>query len=658
MQKITNASLFDLKSVAQPVVVDEDVFFIETTIDEETNQYQSAILSINTRTNQLRQWGTQGHQHDHLQVSPNQEWLSFVSKDASSETTTLWIMPLSGGKAQAVVSEKGVQHYFWLSDSSAIYYQQTSSAKNKATEGKETEASKEKAALFPEVKSTNKVDYLTDGVGFLNETKSAVYRIAINKKTPELIYTQKDPFQLAAVSEEGAFLYISGEYAPEDEWRYGSMIYQVATATQSVTSMADYLPNGTYSFAALRGDQLLVLGNDLTYGFVTLDDVYLIDLTKKTAVNLSKGLDKAFGNAIISDFQQKNKGPKFYWLDDQTFLAPVTESGKLTLYQGTVTGQWERLVDLPLDIVDTSQPVAGRVTVSYSTPVIPSRMGVIDLENGTIDSIYDPNKETVATQMISQPEAFDYQGADEWQIQGWYVPPIDPVAHHPAILYIHGGPQVCYGETFFHEMQVHAANGYGVIMLNPRGGQGYGQDFVKAILGEYGKKDFEDLMLGVDAVLVDHPEIDPKKVHVVGGSYGGFMTNWIVGHTDRFASAVTQRSISNWLSFYGTSDIGPFFVKYQLLRELDESAALWALSPLAYADQVKTPTLVLHGENDLRCPQEQGQQFYMALKRHGVDTKLMLFPQSSHGLSRNGLPHLRIARINAVSEWLNTHETV
>ncbi len=133
--------------------------------------------------------------------------------------------------------------------------------------------------------------------------------------------------------------------------------------------------------------------------------------------------------------------------------------------------------------------------------------------------------------------------------------PTETQESHPAILYIHGGPQVCYGETFFHEMQVHAANGYGVILLNPRGGQGYGQTFVKSILGDYGNKDYQDLLLGVDAVVANHPEIDTNTIHVAGGSYGGFMTNWIVGHTDRFCAAVTQRSISNWISFMGRATL-------------------------------------------------------------------------------------------------------
>src|SRR5699024_9323530 len=208
------------------------------------------------------------------------------------------------------------------------------------------------------------------------------------------------------------------------------------------------------------------------------------------------------------------------------------------------------------------------------------------------------------------------------------------------------------GETFFHEMQVHAANGYGVLMLNPRGGNGYGQDFVRAILGDYGNKDFDDLMLGTDAVLKNHPEIDEDKLYVVGGSYGGFMTNWTVTHTDRFRRAVTQRSISNWISFYGTSDVGAFFVEFQLQRDLSDAEGLWKLSPLAYTENAKTPTLVIHSEQDLRCPQEQGEQFYTAMKKQGVETKMVLFPQSNHGLSREGLPNLRMERIKHIEEWI------
>ncbi|MCD8572759.1 MAG: prolyl oligopeptidase family serine peptidase, partial [Bacteroides graminisolvens] len=197
-----------------------------------------------------------------------------------------------------------------------------------------------------------------------------------------------------------------------------------------------------------------------------------------------------------------------------------------------------------------------------------------------------------------------------------------------------------------------SAEGYGVILLNPRGGNGYGQDFVASILGDYGNKDYEDLMLGTDYVLEQHPEIDQSNVYVAGGSYGGFMTNWIVGHTDRFKAAVTQRCISNWVSFYGTSDVGAFFVEFQLKRDVTQMEDLWKMSPLAYTQNIKTPLLVIHGQEDLRCPQEQGEQMYTAMKKQGVKTKLVLFPKSSHGLSRAGLPNLRIERLNEISNWM------
>ena len=231
------------------------------------------------------------------------------------------------------------------------------------------------------------------------------------------------------------------------------------------------------------------------------------------------------------------------------------------------------------------------------------------------------------------------------------MPPVEKADKHAAILYVHGGPQVAYGESFFHEMQALAAKGYGVIMINPRGSNTYGQDFVKSILGDYGNHDFDDLMLGVDYILETHPEVDADQLYVAGGSYGGFMTNWIVTHTDRFRAAVTQRSISNWISFYGTSDIGPFFVEKQLLDDINNPERLWEMSPVAHAKNAKTPLLVLHGQSDLRCPQEQGEQMYMAMRKNNVPTKMILFPQSSHGLSRQGLPNLRQARLKAITDW-------
>ncbi len=218
-------------------------------------------------------------------------------------------------------------------------------------------------------------------------------------------------------------------------------------------------------------------------------------------------------------------------------------------------------------------------------------------------------------------------------------------------LEIHGGPHTQYGCSFFYEFQLLANNGFGVLFTNPRGSHGYGQDFVDAVRGDYGGNDYADLMLAVDHV-VKFPWVDKERLGVTGGSYGGFMTNWIVGHTNRFKGAVTHRSISNWLSFYGVSDIGYTFTEYELLgNPWDNAALLLKHSPITYVKNVVTPILVLHSEQDMRCPIEQGEQFYVYLKKLGVKTRLVRFPGSNHELTRSGKPKLRLENLRQVVGW-------
>jgi dipeptidyl aminopeptidase/acylaminoacyl peptidase len=207
-----------------------------------------------------------------------------------------------------------------------------------------------------------------------------------------------------------------------------------------------------------------------------------------------------------------------------------------------------------------------------------------------------------------------------------------------------------------HEFQMLAAQGYAVVYTNPRGGLGYGQQFVNACRGDYGGGDYRDLMETVDYALSTYEFIDETRLGVTGGSYGGFMTNWIVGHTDRFKAAVTQRSISNWLSFYGVSDIGYFFTEDQIGGNAwEDTEQLWKHSPLAYVGNVNTPLLILHGEQDLRCPIEQAEQLYIALKRRRQTTRLVRFPGANHELSRGGHPHLRVRRLEHIAGWFNEH---
>ena len=256
---------------------------------------------------------------------------------------------------------------------------------------------------------------------------------------------------------------------------------------------------------------------------------------------------------------------------------------------------------------------------------------------------------------LADVERFTYKSADDWDIDGFFVKPIGWQAgkKYPLILSIHGGPAGQYGADWYHEFQVYAAKGYAVLFTNPRGSTGYGQKFERGIVNEWGGKDYVDIMNGVDAALKRYPWIDQARMGVTGGSYGGFMTNWIVGHTDRFKAAVTLRSVSNFISDDGTRDgayghapdfNGDIFQKFDLY---------WDRSPLKYAKNVKTPTLILHSDNDYRVPIEQGEQWFRALKHFGVATEIVFFPRENHNLTRTGEPKHLVESLNWQLYWFD-----
>ena len=234
-------------------------------------------------------------------------------------------------------------------------------------------------------------------------------------------------------------------------------------------------------------------------------------------------------------------------------------------------------------------------------------------------------------------------------------PANDDTGKTPMVVNIHGGPHTFYANTFFHEMQVFASLGYAVLYVNPRGSHSYSQEFVDAVRGDYGNGDYKDIMAAVDFILEKHDFIDEDNLFVTGGSYGGFMTNWIVGHTNRFKAAVTQRSISNWISFRGVSDIGYYFTDWQIKAGIDDLDTLWKHSPLKYVDDVETPLLILHSEYDFRCPIEQAEQLYTELKYREKETQFVRFKEADHNLSRTGAPHLRVARLEYMTNWFNKY---
>ncbi|HEY7007611.1 MAG TPA: prolyl oligopeptidase family serine peptidase, partial [Jatrophihabitantaceae bacterium] len=222
---------------------------------------------------------------------------------------------------------------------------------------------------------------------------------------------------------------------------------------------------------------------------------------------------------------------------------------------------------------------------------------------------------------------------------------------HPVLLMIHGGPFTQYGWTLFDEAQVYAGAGYAVVYTNPRGSSGYGAAYGEWIIGDVGERSAVDLFALLDEALV-RPDLDETRIGVLGGSHGGFMTSWLIGHTDRFSAAVSERAVNAIDSFEGSSDIGWGFARDLYGPDLD---AQRRQSPLTYADKIDTPLLIIHSENDWRCPIEQAQRLYVALRRRDADVEMLIFPGEGHELSRSGLPSHRVARFDAILDWFGRY---
>jgi dipeptidyl aminopeptidase/acylaminoacyl peptidase len=262
---------------------------------------------------------------------------------------------------------------------------------------------------------------------------------------------------------------------------------------------------------------------------------------------------------------------------------------------------------------------------------------------------------------LVRPQRFTARSADGSEVEAWIMKPagFKQGRKYPVLLNIHGGPFTQYGNTFFDEFQVYAGAGYAVVYSNPRGSSGYTEAWGNAINGPklggsgWGTVDYEDLMAVTDTALSKYAWCDPKRVGVMGGSYGGYMTSWIVGHTDRFKAACSERAVNFWPSMHGSSDFGwPFAAQFGT-SVIDDYEGWTKMSPLTYAEDITTPLLIVHSENDLRCPIEQAEQLFTILRLLKRDVEFVRFPGESHELTRSGSPAHRVQRFEILLDWFN-----
>jgi len=296
----------------------------------------------------------------------------------------------------------------------------------------------------------------------------------------------------------------------------------------------------------------------------------------------------------------------------------------------------------------------GKVMAYTSTDAVtPAEVFVARPDGSREQAITRFNASWLDSLTLQPAERLVWRVQDGTGIEGWVIKPVGytPGRHYPLVLKIHGGPHGAYGNTFFPTFHVLSNAGFFVLYSNPRGSTGYGHDFTYATRGRWGELDREDYLNGVEAALAAYPDIDPDRIGVSGGSYGGYMTNWLTATTDRFAAAVTSRSIANWESWWGASD-AQGLTEYEFYGPPWESRELYRrLSPISYVEHVTAPTLIIHSENDYRTPIGDGEQWFMSLKKRRVPVEMVRYPRSSHGLSRIGEPWLLVDRLERLTSW-------
>lgn len=654
-RQLNENDLFEFFSVASPKIAPngKEAIFTKTSIDEEENIYIANLFHVDLETNNITQWTYGNDRISSPAWSFDGKSIAYLSN--RDESNQVYVMPANGGEAKKVTDyENGVSSFLWSPCGEKLWV--TSAVKEGTTFTYKAEQEDKKK---PKPYRATKMKYQMDGVGLLPQDlyrQIGIVEIASGKVTQ---FTEGNhQHSLMAVSHNGKKIVMGVNRNDNQDHEFKQPLYLVDVDTKEELVLID--AEGYFGGVAFSYDDenIAYVGADRTYENTTHTDLYVYNCTDQTTTCITEYIDAPLGDLVFADAQQGINAPAVVWTEMNDLYFQLSTMGDVRLYYASLDGAVYPASPEKEHIYDYDMAKDGTfAVVAVSSPIHPGELYKQTIATGERNVLTSFNQNFVEEVALVEPEAIVYKSVHNWDVHGWLIRPASfkEGDKYPLIVNVHGGPATMYANTFVHEIQLLAAKGYGVLYVNPRGSHGYNQQFVDAVRGDYGGADYADIMAGLDHVLAENDWIDPERIGLTGGSYGGFMTNWIVGHTNRFKAAVTQRSISNWVSFYGVSDIGYYFCDWQHDADMTDVEKLWDLSPLKYAKDIETPLLILHSEDDLRCPMEQAEQLYITLKGMEKETELVRFPQSDHNLSRSGIPNLRIDRLNEITGWFERY---
>jgi dipeptidyl aminopeptidase/acylaminoacyl peptidase len=606
-------------------------------IDLEADEYRSELWTVATDGSSPPRRFTSGKRDLRPRFSPDGRWLAFL-RAGEGEKPQLHVMAVDGGEPRRLHEHPlGVEGFAWSPDSTRIAYVARVPEEGRYGTDKDVPPEKEPPRRITTLK------YRLDDIGFTLDRRPHVFVVEALAEEAEPVqltrgdYDHGDP----AWSPDGAsVVFVSARHETRDEDEVSDLFVAPAsggdavrvTATDLVVARPAFSPDGR------------------TLWFMAAEP----DLAGRPTVLWSVPADGSGKPERLTDPERFEHDPTF-GAGILPLLVDREAVTTISLNRGAVG-----LLRFPLDGGEPRELLGGRRTVhdydaagGVVAAVVsdPASAGeVVVLLSGQERTLTGFGTLLARSASLRPMEELEATAPDGTAVHGWVLKPAG-TGPFPVVLMVHGGPYAHYGWTLFDEAQVYAGAGYAVVMGNPRGSSGYGQAHGRAVVGDFGNLDSQDVLALLDAACQD-PDLDGDRVGVMGGSYGGFMTSWLVGHSDRFRAAISERACNASDSFEGSSDIGWFFVPQY--NGTDPERVL-AQSPLTYVDQIRTPMLLIHSEHDWRCPLEQAQRLFVALKQRHVEVELLLFPGEGHELTRSGLPSHRVARFNAVLDWWQRH---
>lgn len=584
--------------------------------------------------------------------SPDQSKFLFLTtrkgKDAKSDSE-IWVCNEEGLEKRMVCYLQGsrIIEAKWSPDSSKIFFLSEYSGDVRSEPASDVRVITRRLFRF-------------DGKGYQHDKRTHVFCVNLNDS--EIRRITSGEFDVAAydISPTGKTIAFVSNMSKEADFENGLDVYTVSIDGGTpaklfhnagpITSIA-YSPNGEY---------ISFVGHDYRFRFNTPLEVWIVKSSSGEVRNLSHGLDRPARNSTLSDVSMDRWFLPPIWSeasDSIYFLA--TDSGRSGIFELSLTNsKIRRLTSGDNCVTNFSLATDGTIAFVKSDPVNPPELFLLSGSTEKIEQITEFNSHLKSDLELSQPREFRFHASDQVVVHGIFYPPTVPSRDDRApacIVEIHGGGGT-EGFQFMHEFQCLAALGFAVLTCNFRGTQGYGEDYMKVLTGHYMEKDYSDIIEMI-RYAVEQGWVDSKRIGVTGGSYGGYLTNWAITHDGSlFAAAVTDRSVVNLYSFYGTTD------GYRLIEEDVQMSFPWNepnhylnKSPIAYTKNVTTPLLMIHSEQDYRCPIEQAYQLFSFLKRQGKEVVLVEFPGESHGLSWGGKPHHRIERLKFGLWWFTKH---